>query len=132
MSGLCPTPGPLRDAEGTIVGGINMLLDITERKQAELASGLLAAIVDSSDDAIISMNLEAIITSWNRGAERLFGHTAEEAIGQNITLIIPPDRRQEEATILKRLKHGEQSSNSKPSACAKTVRRSMYRLLFRR
>ena len=103
-----PYPRPLRDAEGTIVGGINMLLDISERKQAELATSLLAAIVDSSDDAIISMNLEAIITSWNRGAERLFGHTAEEAIGQHITLIIPPDRRQEEATILKLLKHGEQ------------------------
>ena len=98
----------LRDAEGTIVGGINMLLDISERKQAELTTSLLASIVDSSDDAIISMNLEAIITSWNRSAERLFGHTAEEAIGQHITLIIPPDRRQEEATILERLKHGEQ------------------------
>ena len=103
-----PYPRPLRDAEGTIVGGINMLLDISERKQAELATSLLAAIVDSSDDAIISMNLEAIITSWNPSAEQLFGHTAEEAIGQHITLIIPPDRRQEEATILERLKHGEQ------------------------
>src|ERR1700674_39810 len=103
-----PYPRPLRDAEGRIVGGINMLLDISERKQAERATSLLAAIVGSSDDAIMSMNLEAIITSWNRSAERLFGHTAEEAIGQHITLIIPPDRRQEEAANLERIRQGEQ------------------------
>jgi PAS domain S-box-containing protein len=102
-----PYPRPLRDAEGRIVGGINMLLDISERKQAERATSLLAAIVDSSDDAIISMDLDAMITSWNRSAERLFGYTAEEAIGQHITLVIPPDRRQEEAKILERLKRGE-------------------------
>ena len=103
-----PYPRPLRDAEGRIVGGVNMLLDITERKAAERASGLLASIVDSSDEAIISMNLDGIITSWNRSAERLFGHKAEEAIGRNVALIIPPDRREEEATILERLKRGEQ------------------------
>ncbi len=103
-----PYPRPLRDAEGRIVGGVNMLLDITERKAAERASGLLASIVDSSDEAIISMSLDGIITSWNRSAERLFGHKAEEAIGRNVALIIPPDRREEEATILERLKRGEQ------------------------
>jgi PAS domain S-box-containing protein len=102
-----PYPRPLRDAEGSIVGGINMLVDISERKQAERATSLLAAIVDSSDDAIISMDLDAMITSWNRSAERLFGYTAEEAIGQDITLVIPPDRRQEEAKIQERLKRGE-------------------------
>ena len=102
-----PYPRPLRDAEGQIVGGVNMLWDITERKAAERASGLLAAIVDSSDEAIISMNLDGIITSWNRSAARLFGHKAEEAIGRNVTLIIPPDRREEEATILDRIKRGE-------------------------
>ena len=102
-----PYPRPLRDAEGRIIGGVNMLLDITERKAAERAAGLLAAIVDSSDEAIISMNLDSIITSWNPSAERLFGHKAEEAVGRNIALIIPPDRRQEEGTILDRLKRGE-------------------------
>jgi PAS domain S-box-containing protein len=102
-----PYPRPLHDGEGRIVGGMNMLLDITERKAAERASGLLAAIVDSSDEAIISMNLDSIITSWNRSAERLFGHKAEEAIGRNVALIIPPDRREEETTILDRIKRGE-------------------------
>jgi PAS domain S-box-containing protein len=67
----------------------------------------LAAIVESSDDAIISKNLDGTITSWNKSAERLFGHTAEEAIGQNITLVIPPDRRGEEPGILERLRNGK-------------------------
>lgn len=102
-----PYPRPLHDAEGRIVGGINMLLDITERKQAERAIGLLAAIVDSSDDAIVSKSLDGIITSWNKGAERLFGYPADEAVGRHITLIVPPDRQHEEATILQRLRRGE-------------------------
>jgi PAS domain S-box-containing protein len=67
----------------------------------------LAAIVDSSDDGIISKNLDGIITSWNKAAERLFGYSAEEAVGRHITLIIPCDRRPEEAMILDRLKRGE-------------------------
>ena len=67
----------------------------------------LAAIVDSSNDGIISKNLDGVITSWNKTAERLFGYSAEEAVGHHITLIIPPDRRPEEAVILERLKRGE-------------------------
>ena len=67
----------------------------------------LAAIVDSSNDGIISKNLDGVITSWNKTAERLFGYSAEEAVGRHITLIIPPDRRPEEAVILERLKRGE-------------------------
>lgn len=104
---LIPYPRPLHDAEGRISGGVNMLVDITERKKAEQATGLLAAIVDSSDDAIISKTLDGVITSWNRAAERIFGYSAREAIGQHITLIIPPDRRGEETEILERLKRGE-------------------------
>jgi len=71
------------------------------------ASRHLAAIVESSDDAIISKNLDGIISSWNRSAERLFGYSAEEAIGQHITLIVPANRRDEEAAIIQRLRRGE-------------------------
>jgi len=74
---------------------------------ADKATGLLAAIVDSSDDAIISKNLDGVITSWNAGAERVFGYTAEEAIGQHVSLIIPVNRRDEEKVILERLRRGE-------------------------
>jgi PAS domain S-box-containing protein len=81
--------------------------DITSRKEAERAGSLLAAIVDSSDDAIVSKSLDGVITSWNKGAERLFGYAAEEAIGQNITLIVPPGRLQEEAEILDSVKRGK-------------------------
>src|ERR1700688_4299940 len=77
------------------------------RLQADKAIGLLASIVDSSDDAIISKTLEGVITSWNDGAERLFGYTAKEAIGQHISMIIPLDRRDEETRILARLRQGE-------------------------
>jgi PAS domain S-box-containing protein len=77
------------------------------RLSADKAIGLLAAIVDSSDDAIVSKTLEGIITSWNAGAERLFGYTASEAIGQHISLVIPADRRDEETVIIGRIKRGE-------------------------
>ncbi len=77
---------------------------IGKREQTE---SRLAAIVESSDDAIISKNLDGIITTWNKGAERIFGYTAKEALGQHITLIVPADRRDEEAEILGRLRRGE-------------------------
>jgi PAS domain S-box-containing protein len=77
------------------------------RLKADKAIGLLASIVDSSDDAIVSKTLEGVITSWNAGAERLFGYTAKEAIGQHISMIIPPDRHDEEKNILARLNRGE-------------------------
>jgi two-component system, chemotaxis family, CheB/CheR fusion protein len=83
-----------------------------QRRRAELATAeelraRLAAIVESSDDAIISKDLQGVVTSWNGGAERLFGYTAAEAIGRPITIIIPADRLHEEQTILERLKRGE-------------------------
>jgi PAS domain S-box-containing protein len=77
------------------------------RQKADEATALLVAIVDSSDDAIISKSLDGVITSWNAGAERLFGYLAKEAIGQHISLIIPLNRRDEETTILERLRRGE-------------------------
>jgi len=104
---FAPYPTPLRDAEGKTIGGVNMLLDITERKRAEIVTASLAAIVESSDDAIISKDLNGVITSWNKGAERLFGYMAREVTGKPITLLIPPDRQQEEPKILERIGRGE-------------------------
>jgi len=76
------------------------------RLKADKAIALLAAIVDSSEDAIVSKRLDGIITSWNKSAERMFGYTAEEAIGQSVMLIIPTERRKEEETIISRMKQG--------------------------
>jgi len=105
-----PLHGPEEKVEGILVYAVEVtsqVLEKAERDKRGRASSHLAAIVDSSDDAIISKTLEGVITSWNKGAERLFGYTGEEAIGQHITLIIPQDRRDEEADILERLKRGE-------------------------
>jgi PAS domain S-box-containing protein len=82
-------------------------VDITPRKCAELAMARLAAIVESSDDAIIGKDLAGIITSWNNGAERLFGYNADDVIGKSITILIPPDRQDEEPDILARLRKGD-------------------------
>jgi PAS domain S-box-containing protein len=104
---ILPYPDPIRDTSGKIVGAVNMLLDITENKRAEEALRRLAAIVQSSDDAIISKDLNSIIASWNRGAERLFGYKAEEVIGRPITILMPLERRSEESGIIERIRRGE-------------------------
>ncbi len=97
----------LKDAANAPERLIGVNIEITDRMEVERVTGLLAAIVDSSDDAIISKNLDGVITSWNQGAECIFGFTAQEAIGKSIALIIPPERREEERKILERLKNGE-------------------------
>jgi PAS domain S-box-containing protein len=102
-----PYPTPLYDAAGTLIGAVNMLVDLTDRQQALEYGQRLASIVESSDDAIVSKDLDGIITSWNRGAERLFGYTAEEVIGKPITILIPPDRQDEERDILRCIRRGE-------------------------
>jgi two-component system, chemotaxis family, CheB/CheR fusion protein len=83
------------------------LRDITERKRAEETNRRLAAIIESSGDAIISKDLDEILTSWNKEAERLFGYSADEIIGKPITVLVPPDRHNEELGIIERLRQGE-------------------------
>ncbi|HKW22075.1 MAG TPA: PAS domain S-box protein [Ktedonobacterales bacterium] len=100
-------PEALKNENGEIVGAINCLYDITARRHAEDEAALLAAIVTSTSDAIASKTLDGIITSWNASAERMFGYTAREIIGQSVLLIIPPERRHEEVRILARLRAGE-------------------------
>ena len=113
----------LRDAQGRIVGAVNAFQDITERKLAEEAAAYLGAIVASADDAIISKTLDGYITSWNAGAERIFGYPEVEAIGKNITLIIPPERVEEEELILTRLKHGQRIEHFETERVARDGRR---------
>ena len=92
---------------GEIERIVLVIEDMTESKLATEAALRLAAIVESSDDAIIGKNIDGIITSWNGGAERLFGYSAKEAVGHSITMLIPPDRLDEEPEILRRLRRGE-------------------------
>jgi PAS domain S-box-containing protein len=98
---------PVRDDQGNITGVVLVFRDITERRQAEQLRSQLAAIVESAEDAIIGKTLEGAITSWNSGAERLYGYSAEEVRGRPIVLLAPPDRPDEIPQILERLKRGE-------------------------
>ena len=97
----------IKDSGGNVVGAVNCFQDITERKRSEEAALRLAAIIESSDDAIVSKGLDGIITSWNGGAEHIFGYLAEEIIGKSIMLLIPPDRRKEEEAIMERIRRGQ-------------------------
>lgn len=96
-----------RDARGRALRVSGITFDITEWKRSEDAQARLAAIVDSSEDAIVSQDLQGVVTSWNHGAERLFGYRADEMLGKPISLIIPSDRGSEEAVILTAIAHGE-------------------------
>jgi PAS domain S-box-containing protein len=98
---------PSKDAEGNVFGTVLIFRDVTEGRAADRAQALLASIVESSDDAIVSKSLNGIVRSWNTGAERLFGYQASEIIGQSIMTIVPPDRIAEEQLILERLRRGE-------------------------
>ena len=100
-------PTPIFTASGELAGAVNMLVDLTHHKLADENAQRLASIVTSSDDAIISKDLTGIILSWNRGAERLFGYTSEEAIGRPVVMLIPSDRVNEERSILEQIRRGQ-------------------------
>ena len=116
---LSLTISPVKDSSGCIVGASKVAREITDRKRSERSTALLAAIVDSSDDAIVSKTLDGIITSWNKSAERMFGYRPEDAIGKHITLIIPRDRWNEETTIIERLRRGERIDHFQTARCRK-------------
>src|SRR5580693_7567404 len=117
-----PYPTPLRDTSGRLIGAINLLMDITERHHAEIDLQRLAAIVTSSDDAIISKSLTGRITSWNDAAARIFGYQASEMIGQSITRIIPPELHDDEKRILAQLARGERLDHYETVRVAKDGR----------
>ena len=114
---------PVRDESAAILGAVLVFCDVTQRKWASHSHTLLAAIVEASDDAIISKTLDGVVRSWNRGAERLFGYTADEAVGRPINLIIPPERQDEERSILERLSRGERVEHFETVRVAKDGRR---------
>jgi PAS domain-containing protein len=114
-------PTPLWDDAGTLIGAINTLIDITERKEAERVAQRFAAIVASSDDAILSKDLNGTIITLNPGAERLFGYTAEELIGRPVTILIPPDRHDEEFVSSIAFAAESVSITMKPFASARTA-----------
>ncbi len=100
------TVSGLRDASGRIQRVSGVVIDINERKRAQEVERRLAAIIASSDDAILSTDLNMVITSWNTGAERLYGQSAEEAIGQSVMMLVPDDRSEEEPAILAQIRAG--------------------------
>src|SRR5260221_69165 len=102
-----PFPTPTFNSARVFIGAANMVGDITQRKRDVVAALRLASIVESSDDAIISKDLDGTITSWNKGAERVFGYMAEEIIGKNIRVLIPSEYQEEEKTIIERLRRGQ-------------------------
>jgi PAS domain S-box-containing protein len=114
---------PMLDKSGVAVGVVLVFRDVTSRRRAEEAQARLAAIVESSQDAIISKTLGGVIQTWNAGAERLFGYTAEEAVGRHITLIIPPERLDEEDMILAKIARGEPIEHYETIRAAKDGRR---------
>jgi PAS domain S-box-containing protein len=101
------TVSPLKGEDGRIIGASQIARDIGDRKRLERGAAHLAAIIDSSDDAIVSKDLNGIVMSWNSAAERMFGFTADEMIGRSIRLVIPPDRQAEEDDVLAHIRRGE-------------------------
>jgi PAS domain S-box-containing protein len=113
------TISPIRNSSGIVIGASKIARDITGRKQSEELNARLAAIVQSSDDVIIGKTLDGIVISWNNAAEKLFGYTEEEMIGQSIMKIIPPERFDEEYEILGQLRQGKKIEHFETKRMAK-------------
>jgi len=113
---------PIRDADNEIIGAVNVVVDITDRRRDEQREGLLAAVVESTEDAVVGKTLDGTIIYWNPSAERLFGYAKEEAIGQPSSLTIPPDRRDEERSTLSRLSRGQRAEHYETERVSKQGR----------
>jgi PAS domain S-box-containing protein len=114
---------PDREADGTVIGWIASILDITDQKQASDARALVSSIVETSYDAIVTKDLNGIVTSWNQAAQQLFGYRADEMIGQPIRRLIPEERQSEEDDILARLRRGQRIESFETVRIAKDGRR---------
>ena len=95
---------PIYDDDGVVIGASKIARDISDRVRADEAATTLAALVQSSDDAIVTKDLDSVIITWNPAAERLFGYTEREAIGQSIRMIIPPELQEEEDVVLAKIR----------------------------
>jgi PAS domain S-box-containing protein len=104
---VLPYPVPAFNDAGELIGAINTLVDVTEQRSSETKQAMLAAIIESSEDAIISKTLKGIITTWNKSAEKMFGYSEQEMAGKSIIQLIPKTRRQEEDVILQKIRNGE-------------------------
>ena len=116
------TVSPIRASSGEIIGASKIARDLSRVQRAQRDALRLASIVDSSDDAIVSKDLNGIVTSWNAAAERMFGFTASEMVGQSIRRIIPDDRQQEEDEVLSRIRRGERVEHYETIRRARTAR----------
>jgi PAS domain S-box-containing protein len=114
---------PIRDANGDIRGVVLVFRDITERRRVAQAQALLANVVEMSDDAIVTTDLHGIVTSWNRGAERIFGYTSAEMVGQPILRVMPPDGAAEEMEILAAIGRGDRLDHIERERLRKDGRR---------
>lgn len=100
-------PSPIFDDEGRLTGGVSVLVELSSRDEEEVTAHRLAAIVESSNDAIIGMDLDGVVVSWNAAAHRLFQYSAEEIVGHSVTVLLPEDRKDEEVGILESIRRGE-------------------------
>jgi PAS domain S-box-containing protein len=113
---------PDRDQQGNVRGWIESIIDISDRAHASRLRNQLASIVDFSDDAIVSEDLSGAIVSWNKGAERIFGYSADEVVGKSITILMPPDLQDEELRILEHIRRDEHIDNYETRRCHKDGR----------
>jgi PAS domain S-box-containing protein len=114
---------PDRDGDGRVIGWLASILDVTDDKQVSDARALVSSLVETSYDAIVTKNLDGVITSWNAAAQQLFGYAADEIIGKSIRVLIPPERQSEEDDILARLRRGQRVEHFETVRIAKDGRR---------